>query len=529
MLLARTGTAAAQSAPPAPGVGETAFSIFLKGNQIGREQVSLSRTDTGWIITSTGRTGPPLDFTITRFEMKYANDWQPLEMSLEARLRNAPVGLKTSFTMTTAINEILQNGTTVAKQDQISARTIVLPNNVFGSYEALAARLSTLGADSEVSIYIVPQTEIKVKVRGVIEQTLTGPGGSIPIRRYDLTFQNPNGPLNAFLVLDNRLRMVRFELPDVGLLVVREDASSVAIRPQTTRNPTDGDVTIPANGFDLAGTLTTPPGVAGRLHHPAVVLIGGALPADRDEVIDGVPVFAQLAKALADSGHVVLRYDRRGAGQSGGRTESATLADYADDAAAAVKWLSKRDDVDTKRIVVAGRGDGGAVALLAAARAKDIDGVVTLDASGSRGADLILRQQERVLDGLKLPPADRQARIDLQKKIQAAVVNGSGWEGVPAAMRKQADTPWFKSVLSYDPAIALAKVKQPILIVQGDLDPNVPPSEAESLAELARARKKSTPPEVVHVPDANQTLAPAGSRTVSPKVASAIAEWMKKL
>jgi uncharacterized protein len=194
-----------------------------------------------------------------------------------------------------------------------------------------------------------------------------------------------------------------------------------------------------------------------------------------------------------------------------------------------VKWLSKRDDVDKKRIVVAGLGDGGAVALLAAAREGDVDGVVTLDASGSRGADLLLQQQERVLDGLKLPPADRQARIDLQKKIQAAVVNGNGWEGVPAAMRRQADTPWFKSVLTYDPAQALARVKRPILILQADRDPNVPAQEADRLAELARARKKAPPAEVVHIADINHTLTAAGTKTVSPKVAEAIAEWIKKL
>ena len=148
--------------------------------------------------------------------------------------------------------------------------------------------------------------------------------------------------------------------------------------------------------------------------------------------------------------------------------------------------------------------------------------MITLDAGGSTGADLLLQQQQRVLDGLKLPAEERQARIDLQKKIQAAVISGTGWQGVPDGMRKQADTPWFKSLLTYDPAQVMPKVKQQMLIVQGDLDRNVPPSEADRLAELARARKKAPPVEVVHVPDADQKLA-------SPKVASAIAEWIKKL
>jgi pimeloyl-ACP methyl ester carboxylesterase len=521
-LLAVAGPVSAQLAVPAPAPGEAAFGIYLKGVQVGREQVTLTRNPSGWLITSAGQTGPPFDFAITRFEMKYATDWRPLEMKLEARLKNVPVAVSTSFGLTTAINEITQAGKTAAKQDQISAGAIVLPNNVFASYEALAARLSIAVAGAEIPVYVAPQTEVKATVRTMSEQTLSGPGGALATRRFELVIQNPAGALDAIAVIDDKLRLVRFEIPSAELLVVREDASSVATRVQTMRNPTDAEVSIPANGFSLAGTLTTPPGVAGRLHHPAVVLVGGATPADRDDVIDGIPIFAQLAKRLADEGLVVLRFDRRGGGQSGGRTETATLSDYADDLSAAVRWLSKRDDVDKRRIAVAGRGDGGAAALIAAARDKAIDGVVTLDASGSPGADLLLRQQQRVLDGLKLPPADRQARIDLQKRIQAAVISGTGWQGVPDLMRRQADTPWFKSVLIYDPAQILPKVKQPILIVHGDLDPSVPATEADRLAELARARKKAPPTEVVHIPDADHKLA-------SPKVATGIADWIKKL
>src|SRR4029079_9835879 len=109
--------------------------------------------------------------------------------------------------------------------------------------------------------------------------------------------------------------------------------------------------------------------------------------------------------------------------------------------------------------------------------------------------------------------------------IQAAVISGTGWEGVPPAMRRQADTPWFKSMLSYDPAQALARVKQPLLIVRGDQDTSVRAQEADRLAELARARKKAAPPELAHIPDVNHALVPTGDKTVSPKVATAMAEW----
>ena len=521
------GAALAQPAGPTP--GGAAFKVFLRGTQIGREQATLSRSDSGWILTSSGNTAAPIDLTINRFEVKYTPDWQPLEMTLEARLHNAGIIVRTSFAMTTAINEITQNNATGAKNDQVSARTIVMPNNVFGSYEALAARLWETAVGAELPVYVAPQAEIKVKVLGVSDENLTGPSGSVATRKFDLEFANPSGPLKAVLVVDSQRRMVRFEIPSAGLLVVREDEASVAVRAVAAKNPTDADVSVPANGFNLAGTLTTPPAVAGRLRYPAVVLIGGTAPADRDEVVSNVPVFAGLAKLLADSGHVVLRYDRRGTGQSGGRTETATLTDYAEDAIAAVKWLSKRDDVDKHRLVVAGYRDGAPVALIAAARNKDIDGVITIDATADTGAETILRQQEHVLDGLKLPPAERQARIDLQKQIQAAVVSGKGWEGVPPQMRRQADTAWFKSVLTFDPSTMVPKIRQPMLIIQADRDTSVPSSDADRLGELAKSRKKQPLGEVAHLPDVDETLSMRGSGTVSPEVAAAVAQWIKKL
>ena len=526
--LIASGPGAAQT-PELPAPGDATFTVFLKGTQIGREQVNVARGPSGWIITSTGRTEAPLDFTIARYEMKYSADWQPLELTLEARLRNAVATVKTSFALTTAINEITQNSKTVSKEDQISAKTIVMPNNVFGAYEALAARLTGVAADAELPIYVVPQAEVRLKVRSVTDQALTGPAGSIKTRRYDVTFNNPDRPLSATIVVDDRSRLVRFELPEVGLLVVREDASSVAMRPQTTRNPTDTDAAIPANGFNLAATVTTPPGVAGRLRHPAVILVGGASPADRDQVLGGVPVFAQLAKALADSGHVVFRYDRRGTGQSGGRTETATLGDYADDVLSAVRWVARRDDVDKKRIVVAGYGDGAAAALIAVSRGKEIDGVVTIDAAGTRGAELILEQQERVLEQLNLSPEERTKRAELQKRIQDAVISGTGWQGIPEAMRRQADTPWFKSVLTFDPAQIMPKVKKPLLILHAERDALVPVTEADRLAALAAARKKIVPPEVVRLAGVDQTLAAPGEKSITPKLAAAIAEWLKKL
>jgi len=235
----------------------------------------------------------------------------------------------------------------------------------------------------------------------------------------------------------------------------------------------------------------------------------------------------------------VLRYDKRGVGQSGGRSERVTMADYAEDLRTAVNWLSKRQDIDPRRIAVAGHSEGGAVAMLAAAHEKKIASLILIAAPGTRGSDLILEQQRRLLDLMNTPPAERQAKIDLQKRIQQAVIDDNGWEGIPPELRRQADSPWFRSLLTFDPAVVMPKVKQPILIVQGDLDQQVFPHNADQLAELARKRKKAGRVEALHLPGINHLLVPAKTgdvseyaslpdKNVTPAVAKAIVDWLRR-
>ncbi len=539
MVWLGAGPAAAQT-EPVPGVAT--FNIFIRGTDVGREQVNLARSGSEWIITSTGRLG---DFTLNRFELKYAADWQPIELHIEGTQAGKPgqkdgqkkLQLATSFGLTTAINEITENGVTNSKTDQISARTVVLPTNVFAGYEALAARLANASLGTELSTYVAPNGEVKVSVKGISDESVATPAGIVKTRKYELIVHNVGSTFTMTVAVDDRARLARIEM--ANLRVVRSDLAGVSARTLTARNPTDSDVTIPANGFSIAGTLTTPP-ILGRLRHPAVLLVAGSGPIDRDSTVAGIPILSQLAGALAKDGFLVLRYDKRAVGQSGGRSETVTQRDYADDLIAIVKWLAKRDDVDSRRIAVVGHSEGGTIGMLAAEREKKIGSLVLMATSGTSGADLILEQQRRELDRLKLPEAEKAQKVTLQKQIQAAVIGGTGWESLPEDVRKQADTPWFRSLLLSDPAVVMPKLKQPILVIQGDLDAQVPPHHAEKLGDLARARKKGAGPvEVVHLPGVNHLLVPATTgevqeyaqlkeKTISPEVATTVAAWLKK-
>jgi len=248
-------------------------------------------------------------------------------------------------------------------------------------------------------------------------------------------------------------------------------------------------------------------------------------------------LFAQLAGQLAERDFLVLRFDKRGIGKSGGRTERATLEDYADDVVATVKWLGKRKDVDTERIFLAGHSEGAAVAMLAAAREKKVAGLVLMAGMGTPGRELILEQQQHLLGETSLSETERTEKVALQNRILDAVIAQKGWEGIPPEMRSAADTTAFRSLVSFDPARAMTNVKQPILIVQGALDKQVLPYHADRLAELARGRKKAASVEVKQMPALNHLFVPARTgdvseypaletKAISPEVATAIAAWV---
>lgn len=515
-------------------MGDTAtFAIVARGVRIGSETVTLTRSAAGWLISMTGRQAPPVDLLTTKFEMNYGADWQPQRLVIEGLLRGQVITLATTFGLTTATVDLMQAAQTASMVRQISPRTVVLPNNFFGAYEALAARLGASVVGTRLPIFVAPDLEIAAMVDRITPRRLTTPAGVVDLRQFDLTFSNPAGPVVVEVWTDGRDRLARVVIGSVA--AVREDIASVMTREERIRHAGDEDVFIPASGFNLAATITKPPSASGRL--PAVVLVAGSGPQDRDETVVGVPIFGQVAGALANAGFLVVRYDKRGVGQSGGRSESATLSDYADDVVGVVRWLKRRKDIDAGRIAVVGHSQGGAVALVAADRDNSIRAIGLVAASGLTGREVTLEQQQHELARLNESEADKKAKIALQLRVLESALKGTGWDAVPPDVRRRADTPWFRSWLLFDPAAAMKKVDQPVLIVQGTLDTEIPPAHADRLEALANARKKPAEhTRKVVVPGVNHLLLTAKTgevdeyatleKTVSPRVTAAIVGWL---
>lgn len=536
LLFVASPAAAQQGQAPQPAEGDTGYTIFVRGEPIGREDVTVQRTTAGaTTIVSRTRIGPPVNLVTRRAEVRYGADGSPESVYVDAQLNGADVNLETTFENGVATTKGTEGATTIAESHPVSPQTIVLPNLLFGVYEAVGRRLVGAAPGTELRAYIVPQAEIPVRVRNVTTQRMQTGATTFDVRRYELVFAHPKGDLAVAIAVDERGGLVSVNLPAQGLDVVRDDVSSPTSRTLTYSNPGDEPVTLPAAGFNLGATLTRPktPAVA---RVPAVILLAGSGAADRDGIVVGIPTLGQLAGAIADAGFLAVRYDKRGYGQSGGRSESATLSDYADDARSVFTWLRNRRDVDPDRIAVLGHSEGAWVALLAASRERRIAGVVSIAAPSSTGAELVLEQQRYVLDQSKA--ADREAKIELQQRINAAVVSGKGWEGIPDEVRKQADTPWFQSLLTFDPARIIRDVRQPLLLVHGTLDQQVPVAHVDRLADVGR-KGRSRSIEVVTVRGVNHLLVPAttghtseyGSlpdRTVSKDVTNTVSAWLAK-
>jgi hypothetical protein len=513
------------------------FTVFIGGTPIGNEQTTVTRTSSGWTIVSSGRLGAPIDIVTRRLELRYTADWKPLEASIDATVRGQTQRVRTTVSGTVASNEITIAGQSTNKTDTVDPRAALLPSPFFGAYEAVTAQLRVLAEGATLPVYVPPQAALTLQVGESSTERIETPGRLIEARKTRVTISTPNVPLDLELLSDENGRLLRVSIPAQNLAVIRNDIVAVTARTVSISRPNDGQVRVPANGFTLAGTLSRPAAqAAGPL--PAVVLTSGSGPMDRDGLAFDIPILGQLAGALADAGFLVLRYDKRGVGQSGGRIESAGLTDLADDLRAAVRFLADREDVDDKRIAIAGHSEGGLVSLLTASKEKRVAAVVLLATPGTSGAELVLEQQRHLLDRSGLPEADRQAKIDLQRQINEAVIAGN-LETLPVDVRRQVDHTEFRSLLTTDPAAIVPKVRQPILVVQGELDTQVPPSHADRLGALARGRKKAAPVDVVKLPGVNHLLVPATTgevdeyarlpdKQVSAEVASTVASWLEK-
>jgi uncharacterized protein len=349
----------------------------------------------------------------------------------------------------------------------------------------------------------------------------------------------------------------------------RQSQPFVLKRPQQPAKPypyREEELTFrdPAADITLAGTLTLPDG---KGPFPAVVLMSGSGPQDRDEGLMGHKPFLILADQLTRAGIAVLRYDDRGVGKSTGNFSTATHLDFAADGRAAFEYLKSRPEINSKKVGLLGHSEGSVYVPFVMRESKDVAFVVMLAGVGVPIRELLDRQARDIASagGVKYEKTPALEAIDdeiygrlatgksdaesldfVRGKLKEAMVlypedlkKAMGWSDATLEGHvRMVVSPWFMLLSQYDPLETLPAVKCPVLALFGSKDTQVaaaPNSAAMKAAFDAGGNRDvtlKTFPDLNHLFQHAKSGAPAeyGSieETMSPEVTDMISKWINE-
>lgn len=307
----------------------------------------------------------------------------------------------------------------------------------------------------------------------------------------------------------------------------------------------------------LAGTLTIPEGPG---PFPAVLLISGSGPQDRNEEVFDHKPFWVLADHLTRAGIAVLRVDDPGVGESSPHPEPPTTADFAGDAAAGVDFL--RSDSRIGHIGLVGHSEGAIIGPLVASRSDEVSFLVLLAGPGVPGDQLLRKQNERLFDATGITGARRERLLTLLDRLFAALASELPEDQVRAEVtevvrgqlevngipREQQDetrvrtavesamSPWMRHLLAYDPRPTLEATAVPVLALNGGLDLQV--DAEQNLTAIADSLERGGNDDVtIHLlPGLNHLFQQAttgligeyGSieQTIAPEVLDLVRDWI---
>ena len=252
---------------------------------------------------------------------------------------------------------------------------------------------------------------------------------------------------------------------------------------------------------------------------PAIVLVAGSGPHNRDAGMSLHKTLLVLADYFTRQGFAVLRYDKRGVGLTGGRLHpQSTTDEYTADAIAAVRFLKLQANIDSTRIGIVGHSEGGIIAAMAAAEApKDVSFIVMLAGTGLPGIDIKGLQDAAERRGDGMPEAhvrlfqshdrelfeiaaSKRTHVEALAAMRAAYLAlpmttketlGLPIEETPEELFEILLSPWFRRFLSLDPRSYLEKITCPTLALIGEKDRQVP--AAENLKEIQHALGRAHP------------------------------------
>ena len=263
-----------------------------------------------------------------------------------------------------------------------------------------------------------------------------------------------------------------------SLLLVPVLLLALIAQPVWAADMREEPVTVPIPVGVLSGTLTLPPGNG---PFPVALIVAGSGPTDRNGNSPGglsSDAYKKLAEGLAAHGIATLRYDKRGIGKSADTQPEADLRfdDFVNDALTLTAWLEH--DPRFRGVAIIGHSEGSLIGMLAAERDSHVGAFVSLEGAGRNLATIIDEQ-------VRANPANPPAIVSEVERINASLLAG---KTVPdpdpalAALFRPSVQPYLISEYRYDPAVEIAKLTIPVLIVHGTTDIQVSATDAHLLA-----------------------------------------------
>lgn len=300
---------------------------------------------------------------------------------------------------------------------------------------------------------------------------------------------------------------------------------------------TEKEVIVGTGKWALPGTLSIP---KGKGPFPAVVLVHGSGPNDRDETVGSNKPFKDLAQGLASIGVAVLRYEKRtkhhGMKMLASLNNLTSKEETIDDAVLAVKLLGKMKKIDSKKIYVLGHSLGGMFIPRIAEVAPSARGFIIMAGTTKPLEDVVWYQYNYIfsLDG-KISDKEKKELAKLKKQIARVKDPGLTKDtpltdlpvGIPASF-------WL-DVRGYKPAIEAKKIEKPVLVIQGERDYQVTMDDYRGWKDALSGKKNVS---FITYPLLNHLFIPGKGKSkpgeymkpgnVSKKVIEDISRWIKK-
>ncbi|WP_367381688.1 alpha/beta fold hydrolase [Stenotrophomonas cyclobalanopsidis] len=272
----------------------------------------------------------------------------------------------------------------------------------------------------------------------------------------------------------------------VAGLMLRPAPAAKAAPPPADANYAETAFSVPQARGVLPGTLALP---KGKGPFPAVLLVHGSGPQDRDETIGASRPFLDIARGLAAQGIAVLRYDKRTLARpqdfQGGNF---TVDDETtDDAVAALTALAADPRIDGRRVFVLGHSQGGMLAPRIASRWPQARGAI-LWAAPARTLLELLPEQNRYLLSLDGDiSAPEQAFLD---KLDAQIAAARGSAPVAASeLPLGVPQTFWKSIEAVNARADAKALGRPLLMLHGGRDFQVPDADWQLWKQALQGRK----------------------------------------